>query len=367
MCPRLLQQTYSDNVLSLLDEKCDSKEEDYGADTEDRGEFGPNGERGDMGPGMERPMGAGGGIADSGMRPSDGGSGGPGAGDCESDSEPFSLEAMGISTTPSVEQGSEVDKMRVLERLVKQCRQNPATAGTNMDVCGTTYTATMVGGTIGDHMCPTLLQMYKTDDSFFLLDHCDGEFTIEDGCNGGDEFGPNGEMGGMGGGHGGQFDRAPQDMDPMAMMGMAMELGIDLDDLSKVDSEQLEMLGMDAAGMQAMMKDVDMEPNDPSYYVMPPFARDIAENMFVNMDPNSGAHDGKMLIGRNQDPRKMYTFFTDAEQRKEKKADGTLGRCAADGSQFWVKVGRDKWVKRSKTPHTPTPYVRGTMAIATRF
>ena len=54
--------------------------------------------------------------------------------------------------------------------------------------------------------------------------------------------------------------------------------------------------------------------------------------MFVNMDPTSGAIDGRMLIGRNEDPRKMYTFFVDAEQRR-----GSNGRCAADGSQFWVK------------------------------
>ena len=32
-----------------------------------------------------------------------------------------------------------------------------------------------------------------------------------------------------------------------------------------------------------------------------------------------------------------------------------------------VVLGRDKWVKRAKVPHTPSPYVWGTMAIATRL
>merc|ERR1711865_625784 len=61
--------------------------------------------------------------------------------------------------------------------------------------------------------------------------------------------------------------------------------------------------------------------------------------MFVNMDPSAGGGDGGLLIGRNQDPRMMFTVFNDAQHRKNSEE-----RCAADGKDFWVKISaKDEW------------------------
>ena len=90
------------------------------------------------------------------------------------------------------------------------------------------------------------------------------------------------------------------------------EIGISMDDLRKIPPEALVQ--------------------DDSFFVMPPFSSNIAENMFVNMDPTNGAEDGNMLIGRNNDPRYEMGFFVDGQSRKLPN-----GKCSTDGSQFWVK------------------------------
>ena len=117
------------------------------------------------------------------------------------------------------------------------------------------------------------------------------------------------------------------------MMDEMMNMGV-FDDPENVDMDMLMELGIPMEQMGAMVQAAMAEAApDNSFYVMPPFAENIAANMFVNMDPTSGAGDGRMLIGRNEDPRKMFTFFVDAEERK----DPVSKRCATDGSQFWVK------------------------------
>ena len=143
----------------------------------------------------------------------------------------------------------------------------------------------------------------------------------------------------------------------------------ELDDLrSKVQSMEIDDLRSKVQWMDVRELDRDLETKKGKMREEREKLERMEEREKLERDK---LEREKELVAREKDAREKELVAREKDAWEKELFGARTGEQVKTGP--WgttaepVHLARDKWVKRAKAPHTPSPYVWGTMAIATRL